>query len=182
MMDYRTLHSKTVFTGKVFTVRTDLIRSPDGREFRIDVVEHVGAVALIPLQADHSVTFVRQYRHPTGGWLLELPAGTLDPGEEAEAAASRECREEIGLAPGELIHLGATYLAPGYSSEFLHYFLARQLTPAPLPQDEDEDLRTEQLSWNEAWRSLSAGRFQDAKTIVGLSLARIWLEGSGELL
>ncbi|MEJ2013134.1 MAG: NUDIX hydrolase [Anaerolineales bacterium] len=175
-MDYSTLHSEIVFTGKVFNVRTDLVRSPDGREFQIDVVEHGGAVALIPIQADHSVTFVRQYRHPIGEWLLELPAGTLDPGEDAEEAAFRECREEIGLAPAELIHLGATYLAPGYSSEFLHYYLARQLTPAPLPQDEDEDLRTEQLSWDEAWRTLSAGGFQDAKTIVGLSLARIWLE------
>ncbi|MFN2147695.1 MAG: NUDIX hydrolase [Anaerolineales bacterium] len=176
-MGYQTIRSETVFTGKVFNVRVDTVRSPDGREFQMDVVEHGGAVALIPLEDDRSIWFVRQYRHPIGRMLFELPAGTLDDGETAEQAAARECQEEIGQAPAELIHLGATYLAPGYSSEYLHYFLARQLSPSSLPPDEDEDLHLERRSWDRAWQMVLDGEVHDAKTIVGLSLARAWMAG-----
>jgi len=176
-MDYQTIHSEVVFIGRVFDVRIDQVRAPDGSEHRMDVVQHTGAVALIPLEPDRSIWFVRQYRHPIAQLLLELPAGTLNEGEEPLQAARRECREEIGLAPAELIHLGATYLAPGYSSEYLHYFLARSFTPAPLPQDEDEDLQPLRLPWDEAWRMLTRGELQDAKTVVGLALARERIEG-----
>jgi len=176
-MGYPIVRSTTAFEGRVFNVRRDTVQSPDGRQFQIDVVEHGGAVAMIPLEPDHSIWFVRQYRHPIGEVLLELPAGTLNPGEDPELAAARECREEIGLAPAELIHLGETYLAPGYSSEYLHYFLARHLTSSPLPQDEDEDLQVEKISWDSAWQMLARGELHDAKTVVGLSLARSWLEG-----
>ena len=123
-MEYKVRESRRVFDGKAFNVRIDLLYGPTGATSRVDIVEHPGAIALIPIDEQERVWLVRQYRHPAGEELLELPAGTLDPQETPAACASRECREEIGMAPGELIHLGGTFIAPGYSSEYLHFFLA----------------------------------------------------------
>ncbi|HEY43508.1 MAG TPA: NUDIX hydrolase, partial [Anaerolineae bacterium] len=92
-MTYRVMYTETVFQGKVFAVRIDQIEKPSGQTMRVDVVEHHGAVVLVPVDEEGRVWFVQQYRHPTGKWLLELPAGTLNPEEDPKACAVRECRE-----------------------------------------------------------------------------------------
>ena len=175
-MDYRVLQSESIFQGKVFGVRIDQVESPTGQTTRIDVVEHNGAVVMIPVDDDQRIWFVRQYRHPTGKVLLELPAGTLDPGEDPETCAVRECREEIGMSPSYLLPLGGAFIAPGYSTEYLHFFLARDLTPAPLTPDADEDLDVERLGWNEIMELIAEGELQDTKSLAGLFLARDHLE------
>lgn len=176
-MAYPCLGTETVFSGKAFSVRRDQIRHPSGRTSIVEVVEHPGAIALVPIDQDGSILFVRQYRHPTGRMLLEIPAGTLSHGEEPELCARRECREEIGMSPGRLTHLGGVFLAPGYSTEFIHFYLAEDLRPDPLTPDIDEDLRIERLTWEEVEGLMADKVLPDAKSIAGLTLARLHLRG-----
>ena len=115
---------------------------------------------------------VRQYRHSAGQVLLELPAGTLEPGEDPRACAERECREEIGMAPGRLTPLGECFLAPGYSTEYMYFYLAEDLSPAPLEADQDEDLRVERVPTAALAGRVSLGELRDAKSLAALYLAR----------
>jgi ADP-ribose pyrophosphatase len=137
---------------------------------RYELIEHVGSVVMVPIDEQDQIWFVRQYRHPIGQRILELPAGTLDPGEKPVDCAVRECREEIGMSPGHMTDLGGCYLAPGYSNEFAHFFLAEDLSPDPLEMEEDEDLVVEKHDLREVKGMLLRGEINDAKTIVGIAL------------
>jgi ADP-ribose pyrophosphatase len=178
-MDYEVLQSELAFRGKVFDVRTDQVRTPSGLTMRVDVIEHAGAVTLVPLDDKGRILFVRQYRHPAGQWLLELPAGTLEKDEAVEECAERECREETGMAAGQLTPLGNCYVAPGYSSELNHLFLARDLTPAPLPPDVDEDLAVVPMTLQDVGAAVASGELIDAKSLAGLYLASGYLKTAG---
>jgi ADP-ribose pyrophosphatase len=180
-MSYRVKHTEQVFQGKVFAVRIDQVDKPTGETMRVDVVEHHDAVVLIPVDDEGRIWFIQQYRHPIGKRLLELPAGTLDPGEEPEVCAVRECREEIGMFPGQLTPLGGAFLAPGYSTEYLHFYLAKDLSEAPLTPDRDEDISIECLTWDEATTRIARGEFEDAKSLAGLFLARKMLYDRSKL-
>lgn len=171
-MAFETLDSQTVFRGRVFDVHRDKVRYPDGREVLLDVVAHHGAVTLIPINDEGEILFIRQYRHPAGRELLELPAGVVEEDEPPEAAAGREIREETGMGAHELEPLGEFFLAPGYSTEYMHVFLARNLYPAPLEADEDELLSLEKIPLNRALQMAEEGQFQDAKTLAALLLLR----------
>ena len=174
-MAYTIEHSESVFQGMVFNVRVDQVQYPDGIVHRVDVVEHHGAVALVPIDDDGGIWFVRQYRHPAGKTLIEIPAGTIEHGEKPQDCAMRECREELGLAPDEIIPLGSVYLAPGYSTEILHIFLARGLRPAPLPPDVDEVLEPLKISCQEVQHKIQEDEIHDAKTLAGILLAQSYL-------
>lgn len=150
-------------------VRRDTIRYASGHESTIEVVEHGGGVTLIALDDEGRVFLVRQYRHPPGRWLLELPAGTLESGEAPAVCAGRELQEEIGYRPGRLEKLGGFYLAPGYSTEYEHVFLASELTESQLESDEDA-IHVERLSIDEALRRVRDGEIEDAKTAAVLLL------------
>ncbi|MGD2059213.1 MAG: NUDIX hydrolase [Anaerolineales bacterium] len=177
-MKHKIIESTHMFSGHVFDVRRDTIRTPEGADMQVDIVEHSGAVAIIPIDADDNVLFVRQYRHPAGKVLLELPAGTLEVGEDPERCARRESREEIGYEPEVLVKLGGGFMAPGYSTEFIHFFVARDLKLAPLPQDEDEDIELERLPLEKARKLVLSGRIEDVKTIAGLALLEASLSAS----
>jgi ADP-ribose pyrophosphatase len=170
-MTYAILKSEYVFHGKVFNVRIDEVQKADGQKTRVDVVEHGGAVVILPIDEQGNIWFVDQYRYPIDQRLLELPAGTLDPGENPSVCAIRECREEIGMSPGQLTLLGEIFLAPGYSTEHLQIFLAQNLSPAPLTQDEDEDIKVRCLPVSEVKEWITQGKIHDAKTLAGLFLA-----------
>jgi ADP-ribose pyrophosphatase len=172
-MAYAVTDTRPIFEGRAFKVRVDSVRAPDGKVRPIEVVEHPGAVTLVPVADDASLYLVRQYRHPSGRALLEVPAGTLGSGEDPAECARRECREEIGMAPGTLERLGGFFLAPGYSSEYSHIYLATGLTPAPLPADEDEDLRVERLTLAQVDAQIRSGEIQDGKTLAALYLYRL---------
>jgi ADP-ribose pyrophosphatase len=174
-MPYSVIHSEALFEGRTFRVRLDQVGRPDGRTMQVEVVEHPQAITLVPLDHEGNVWFVRQYRHACGKVMLELPAGTLEPGEDPAECAVRECREEIGMAPSRIEPLGGFYLAPGYSTEYIHLFLAAGLMPAPLAPDADEDLAVEKVPVSAIAGLIEAGTLEDAKSLAGLLMARRFL-------
>ena len=167
-MSFETIHSEMKYQGKAFDVRQDQVRLLDGQVVHLDIVEHVGAVTLIPVDETGEIWFVRQYRHATGKDLLELPAGTIELGEPPEECARREIREETGMACRELRKVGEFFLAPGYSTEYMYVYLATGLYPDPLPGDSDEFLSVEKIPLDQAYQMAKSGEIQDAKSLVGL--------------
>src|SRR3990170_5118360 len=123
-MPFELIKSEFLFKGRAFAIRRDLLKTPDGRETKFDIVEHGGSVVILPIDENGNLLFVRQYRHAAGMELLELPAGTRDGDEPYETCAAREIREETGFAAGKLEKVGEFYLAPGYSTEFMAVFIA----------------------------------------------------------
>jgi ADP-ribose pyrophosphatase len=171
----RIIHSKMTYRGRAFSVRKDQIRLPDGGVANLDIVDHVGAVTIIPLDDQRRLWFVRQYRHAAGKILLELPAGTLEPGEPPEDCARRELREEIGMRAEQLEKIGEFYLAPGYSTEYMHVYLATSLRPDALPGDKDEFLSVETIPVQNILELVKTRKIQDAKTLAAIFLAQAHL-------
>ena len=175
-MPFELLKSEIIYPGRAFNIRRDTLRLPDGHETRFDIVEHIGSVIILPLDANGHLLFIRQYRHAVGLDLLELPAGTLNEGEAPEACARREVREETGMAAGKLEVLGGFYLAPGYSTEYMYVYLATDLFYDPLEADADEFLSIESVPLAEAQAMCERGEIQDAKSLAAFLLAREPLE------
>jgi ADP-ribose pyrophosphatase len=171
------INSEIGYRGRLFDVRRDLVQLPDGQTTQLDIVTHNGAVTIVPVDDDGRIWFVRQYRHAIERELLELPAGTLEAGEAPELAAQRETREEIGMAVETLENIGTFFMAPGYSTEMMHVFLGSGLQSAPLEGDADEFLTVEQLTIEEVYARVSAGRLFDGKTLAALHMARPRLLG-----
>jgi ADP-ribose pyrophosphatase len=169
-MSLEVIRSETAYQGRAFAVRRDQVRLPGGHQVTLDIVDHPGSVTLVPIDQQGRLLFVRQYRHPAGENLLELPAGTLDPGEDPLTCAIRECREEIGMTPGKLTPLATCYLAPGYSSELTVWYLAEDLSSAPLSPDEDENLEIVRLTQQESLDMIQAQTLRDAKSVLGILL------------
>jgi len=169
---FELISSEIGFQGRAFTLRKDYLRTPDGREVVYEIIDHPGAVTIIPVTNEGKILFVHQYRPATGMVLLELPAGTLNPGEDPAECAAREVREETGMAARKLTHLGNLWLAPGYSTEYLRYYLAEDLYPAPLEQDEDEFIEVEAIRIEDAFAMIPRGELVDAKSLAGLMMLR----------
>lgn len=165
------LSSQTAFKGRAFSIRVDEVKLENGAVAKWEVLEHTGGVSLIPLDEDDNVLMVRQYRHCVGHELLELPAGTVKVGEDPAATAARELQEEVGMAAAKLELIGEFFLAPGYSTELMRVYVATGLSPASLPQDDDEQIEVERVPFVEAVRLAINGQLHDAKSISGLLLA-----------
>lgn len=165
------LSRKTVFNGHAFDVEKLEVRLPDGRERDYDLVSHNDSVTLLPLDKEGFIWFVSQFRMGCACQMLELPAGVMDKGETPEACAAREIREETGMAAGSLHQLGSVYLAAGYSSEINHIFLATDLSPEPLDEDEDEFLEIKRFSIKEVRKMIKKGELTDSKSLAALLLA-----------
>ena len=175
-MPFEFMRSEILLQGRAFKVRRDTLKTPDGRETKLEIVEHSGSVVLIPIDQEGNVLFVHQYRHPAGKDLMELPAGTRDGEEPFEECAAREIREETGMEAGRLLKVGEFYLVPGYSTEFMAVFVATELKENPLQADEDEFLQVEKIPLKQAIEMAEQGKIQDAKSLAGLFLARPHLE------
>lgn len=170
MSEEQTISSQRPWSGHLISVRVDRVRLANGHETEREVVEHPGAVAMLAWDGER-LAMVRQWRHPAGGEMLEIPAGTLDPGEEPQRTAERELGEECGLA-AEHWEVGPSFFtAPGFCTERLTLFMATGLHQADSPTPEDEDLELSWLSLSQALDAIESGAIADAKSVAGV----LWL-------
>lgn len=171
-MEERTLRTSRPWTGKRIAVRVDDVERSDGHRTTREVVEHPGAVAILAWDGTR-LAMVRQWRHATGGALLEIPAGTLEPDEPPDTTARRELAEESGLAAGSWEAGPRFYTAPGFCDELMHLYLATELSTAAGEADADELLEPTWMTLEDALAAIDDGRIRDAKTLVGVEwLAR----------
>ncbi len=160
-----------LFEGRVVRLYLKDVTLPNGQNTTLEVVHHAGAAAVVPLHEDGSITLVYQYRHAVGGWLYELPAGLLEPGEAPQDCAGRELEEEAGLRAGRLTRLSTYYTTPGFSDEVVHLYLATNLTPCKQRLEADEVIELVRMPLSEALGNIGNGTISDGKTIIGLLLA-----------
>jgi ADP-ribose pyrophosphatase len=171
-------HSDLLYTGRVFSVSVDEVRHPDGRVVTMECVRHRGSVVLLPMTGADRILLVRQYRYVVNRWLWELPAGTREPNETLEAAALRECHEEVGKIAGRAQKLGSFFPSPGFCDEEMNFYLLTDLRDrlasedAP-HQDPDEILNVKEFSVNEVREMVRAREIADMKTAVGVMLLGI---------
>ena len=163
-----TLSSDVVFEGRIMKVRVDTVRKAGGRQSTREIVEHGEVIAVIAVDADDNVLLVKQFRKPLEKELLEIPAGGIDPGEDAEAAVIRELQEEIGFRPGKLVKLGGFYSAPGFCTEYLHLYLAIDLVPGRLHAEDTEGIEVVRVPVEQIPELVTSGKLEDAKSIAGL--------------
>ena len=174
---HRLIDRKTVFEGKVVRLYLDRVLLPNGVEAERELVRHWGAVGMVPLDQDGGIFLVRQYRHPAGKELLEIPAGKLMEGEEPLECARRELEEEIGYRAGSWTRLASFYTSPGFSDEVLYLFLAEELVPTQASPEADEFLEVLKVSLDEALELVASGEIEDSKSIVGIALACLYRRG-----
>ncbi len=165
--------TRRIFDGKIINLRIDTVTLPNGKEAKREIVEHPGAVAVVPLLPDGRIIMVRQYRHAVGKALLEIPAGKLDRGEIPEQCAARELEEETGYACNQLRSLTSVWTTPGFSDEIIHIYAAENLQKKVQNLDEDEFLQIEIYSKEQLRQMMQDGSISDSKTIIGLCLAGI---------
>jgi ADP-ribose pyrophosphatase len=170
------LEEEEIYRGRAFAVEKVKVRLPDGRITHYDLVNHTGAVTLVPVDEQNRIWFVRQYRMGAKGELLELPAGTLEKNEDPALCAAREIREETGLAARNVTKLGEFFLAPGYSSEHMYVYLMTDLYEAPLEHDDDEFLQTEAIPVDTVWEMIQKNQINDGKTLACLLMAMPYLK------
>ncbi|MBI2867247.1 MAG: NUDIX hydrolase [Chloroflexi bacterium] len=163
------VHSRRqVFKGRVFGVCQDRMTLPNGHTATVDVVEHHGAVAVVPVDAKGRILLIRQFRPALRKEMLEIPAGSLKEGEDPRWCVQRELREETGYRAARLRGMGGFYSAPGFCTEYLYLYLATGLRPDPLPGDEDEAIRLVPTSPSRIPGLVRSGAICDAKSIAGL--------------
>ena len=172
IMNERRIEGTTVYEGRVVRLEVDQVELDDGTATVREAVRHHGAVVLVPLTADRRVLLVRQYRYVPAEVLLELPAGSLRPGEDPSACAARELAEETGYRARELRPMAAFYSAPGFCDEMIHCFLATGLEPAAdVAGDDDERIEVVSMPLSDLVALARRGALRDAKTIAGALLA-----------
>lgn len=164
------VRSRRIYEGRVVNLRVDLVRLPDGRVVEREVVEHPGAAAVVALTDREEVLMVRQYRYAVGQTLLEIPAGTLEVGEDPLACAMRELVEELGATAGRWEPLATLFYSPGFLTEVMHLFLASDLAEGQPRPDPDERLTVERIPLPEAVELVRRGEVRDAKSVAGLLL------------
>ncbi|MEA2693737.1 MAG: ADP-ribose pyrophosphatase [Acidobacteriota bacterium] len=162
------LGSREVFRGKTVRLDVDRVRLPNDKEMDFEIIHHVGAAAVVPVLSSGEVLLIRQYRYATGGYLLEVPAGKLDPGESPETCARREVEEETGYRPGKLTPLGWIWTTPGFADEKIWLYLATELEETKQALQEDEVLTIEKLPLAEAVEKAASGEIHDSKTACAL--------------
>lgn len=165
--------SRNVFEGRIFNFVTENLTLPNGRNADMAFIRHPGSTAVVPLVDENTIVMELQYRHPVGDYLLEIPAGTMEPGESPFDCAKRELEEETGLKASELIKLGKIHIIPAYSDEEIHVYLARGLTPSKQNLDHDEIIEVVNYPFDIALQMIVDGKITDALTILSIQMA--WL-------
>lgn len=169
------LKSEYLYRGRILNLRLDQVRLTDDRQTRVvtrEIVEHHGAVAIVALDSQARVLLVRQFRSAASRELLEIPAGTLEPGEDPAKCAVRELKEETGYGAANWQEIGQLYPSPGYATEKMWIYLAQNLTGGESSTEDDESIRVEVVPFGQAIEKIERGEIVDAKSIVGL--LRVW--------
>lgn len=169
--DAELLTRKSVYPGRTVRLFLERVRLPNGHVTELEIVHHPGAACIVPFVTPDEVLLIRQYRWAAGGWLLEAPAGKLDPGEEPERCATRELEEETGHRPGRLESLGSILTSPGFCDETIHLYAAFDLEEGLQATEDGEVLSVERIRFDDALAMTSDGRIRDVKTIAVLHLA-----------
>jgi len=165
--------TRNIYSGKVVTLNVDTVLLPNGVTVELETIRHPGAAAVVPLKDDRTVVLIRQFRHAAGGYIYEIPAGKLHPGEHPLDCASRELEEEIGYRASAFLLLSSILTAPGFADEVIHVYQATGLTRGQQQLDRDEVLEVVEMPLKEAMRNIETGAIRDAKTIVGLQAVYI---------
>jgi 8-oxo-dGTP pyrophosphatase MutT (NUDIX family) len=170
----RLLSRSLVHQGRIFRVEVDTVTLPTGHTLDMEIVRHPGSVVLLPMPSPSEIILIRQFRYSLNRYIWELPAGSLKPGEDPDAAAARECEEEIGLVPGRMERLKGFYPTPGFCDELMTFYRCTELNP-PSPdstatKDEDEDIEPRAFTLADARALIADGSIVDLKTVAGLAL------------
>lgn len=163
---------RRIYSGRVISLDLCSVTLPNGRRTELELVRHPGGAAVVALDRDQRICLLRQFRHVTGGWIWELPAGRLESTESPLETARRELREEAGTLAADWLSLGHTWSSPGVFGERIHLWLARDLAGAQRAPEPDEVMEVHWLEWDEAWAMAEDGRIGDGKTLAGLLRAR----------
>lgn len=167
-MTEKTLSSQPIFSGQVIKLRVDTVEMPGGCQTTREIIEHVDCIAVVAIDNEDNILLVKQFRKPVEKELLEIPAGGIDDGEDPEAAVRREMCEETGYLPRKLESLGGFYSAPGYCTEYLHLYLASDLTPRRLIAEDTESIELVRVPVSQIISLINSGGICDAKSIAGL--------------
>ena len=176
----KTISSQLIYEGRAVKLRVDTVRMPGGRETSREIVEHGACVAIIAVDADDNVLLVNQFRRPVEKELLEIPAGGIEPGEDAVATVCRELREETGYLPRKVERLGGFYSTPGYCSEYLYLYLASDLVPSSLDAEDTEDIELVRVPISQIPGLITSGSICDAKSIAGLLIFLKYRKGDSD--
>jgi ADP-ribose pyrophosphatase len=164
---------RNIYTGKVVTLNVDTVQLPNGVTIDLETIRHPGAAAVVPMKDDGTVVLIRQFRHAAGGFIYEVPAGKLSPGEEPLHCAARELEEEVGYRASSFELLSSIFTAPGFADEVIHVYKATGLTPGRQQLDRDEVLEIVEMPLEQAIERIQDGTIRDGKTIVGLQAVYI---------
>jgi ADP-ribose pyrophosphatase len=164
---------RNIYAGKVVTLNVDTVQLPNGVTVELETIRHPGAAAVVPLKDGGTVVLIRQFRHAAGGFIYEIPAGKLHPGENPLHCASRELEEEVGYRAASLELLSSIFTAPGFADEVIHIYQATGLTKGRQQLDRDEVLEVIEMPLSDAVKKIEDGTIRDAKTIVGLQAVYI---------
>ena len=167
------LDTRRIYTGRLVRLDVDTVRFPDGSTGQLELIRHPGAAAIVPCAsdppgADPTILLIRQYRYATGGQLWEIPAGTLDPGEDPEACARRELLEETGVTAARLQRLTSIWTTPGFTNEVIHLYLATGLTTGEPSRERDEFIEVVSQPLSRVLALIREGEIRDAKTVVAI--------------
>jgi len=164
-------HTRRIFKGRVVTLDIDTVTLPNGATIELEMIHHPGAAAVVPMKEDGTVILIRQYRHAAGGYIYEIPAGKLHPGEDPKLCAARELQEEIGYRADSLELLTSILTTPGFTDEVIHIYKGTGLTKGKQDLDHDEVIEIVELPLEKALAQIIDGTIRDGKTIVGLQTA-----------
>jgi len=170
LAEEKTISSRIIYEGRVVTLREDTVETADGQRRREVIALHRDCVAIVAVDGDDRVLLVKQYRKAADKELLEIPAGSIDSGEDPEETVRREMQEETGYLPGKVERLGGFYSTPGYCTEYLHLYLATELTPSQLYAEDTASISLVRVPVKEITSLLASGKIEDAKSIAGLHM------------
>jgi ADP-ribose pyrophosphatase len=173
---------RRVYSGRVIHLDVDVVEFPNGTTGELEIFRHPGASAVVPFLSDPrgvdpQLLLIKQYRYAADGYLYEIPAGRLDAGEDPEACARRELREETGCTAKTMRHLYTMYTTPGFTDEKIHIFLASDLEQGKTAHEHDEFLTVESVKLSRALEMVKSGEIRDGKTAVGILYAAGFIAG-----